>query len=525
MKKCAWIIKIIIVSVIIFPATDLYSQQKDSLTIVFVTGDDEYRSREVLEPYAKMLRERYKFRMIYIKDFAPGGDLAPNKDPQPRDFPELEQIKQADLLVVFMRFRAWKPNSLKHFIDYFEAGKPAIGIRTTTHAFWRDRTFSPKYFGGHYKTHNTDHMVGQVNPDQAGHPIARGVQKKFHSAENGPYVSTPLSEGAVPIVLSYGHDRKVGTVGNDSYDSPTFPIAWEFSYKGGRRSMITLGNDRSNDHEWDVMLNLFYNSVFWSLGYEVPANGVLAEGDNFKMVKETKPYEAPVKQVPPPPAYTPEKGWEMLFDGTDLSKWKHWDVSIPPYGIPLDRRADSHGPIDYTLSPARWKVENYSAVARVGYGDIITKENFTNFQLRLDYYIPEQPEWAENEWRGNSGIFLNGSYEIAILSSHGKKATDRSNGAIYRMKAPDVEASKPEGEWQTLEVTFKNGKATVTLNGKLIHKEVKLDTPTFNGFPKVALYANESWQKKARVVSEGPLRLQSENSAVRFANIAIKRIR
>jgi hypothetical protein len=368
-------------------------------------------------------------------------------------------------------------------------------------------------------------MVGQVNPDFADHPIARGVKRKFDRAENGPYVSTPLTEGANPIVLSYGHDRKIGTMGNDSYDSPTFPIAWDFNYHGARRAMITLGNDRSNDHEWDVMQNLFYNSIFWSLGFEVPENGVLSAGKNFRMISEEHAYEAQHETVPPPPSYSPEKGWEILFDGKDLSKWKHWDISIPPLGIPLDIRAFSTGPVDYTLSPARWKVEYNTAIARVGFGDIVTKDSYTNYQLRLDYLIPKQPEWVTGEWRGNSGVFLNGSYEIAILSSYGKKPTDRTNGAIYRVKAPDVEASKPEGEWQTMEVTFINGKASVALNGRLIHKDVALETPTLNGFPKVTTYAVESWQKRAGIKSEGPLRLQSENSAVRFANIAVKRLK
>ena len=506
-----------------------YSQNgtnaKDSLTVVFVTGDDEYSSREVMIPYAKMLHDRFGFRVIYIKDEAPDADLAPNHDPQPSILPGAEKIAEADLLVTFIRFRSWKPESLKYFIDYFESGKPAIGIRTTTHAFWRDRTFSPKYFGGHYKTHNTDNMVGQVNPAYANHPIARGVQRKFDSPDNGPYVSTPLTEGATPVVLSYGHDRKVMKMGNDSYDSPTYPIAWTFNYKGGRRAMITLGNDRANDHHWDVMLNLFYNSVFWSLGYEIPEKGVLAAGNDFKMIKESVPYEPIKEKILAPPSYTASKGWEMLFDGGNLDKWRHWDISIPPYGIPLDRRAFSVGPVDYELSPARWKVENGAAVARVGYGDIVTRENFINYQLRLDFYVPKQPEWVTGEWRGNSGVFLLGSYEIAILSTFQGKPTDRSNGAIYRQKAPDTEASKPEGEWQTLEITYNNAKATVTLNGKVIHKDVSLKVPTFNGFPVNTLYPADSWQRKKGVLAEGPIRIQSENSEVRFANIAIKRLK
>jgi hypothetical protein len=501
------------------------SSLKDSLTVVFVTGDDEYNSREVMMPYAKKLHDQYGFRVIYIKDEAPDADFAPNHDPQPGDLINADKIKEADLLVVFMRFRAWKPESLKYFMDYFNAGKPAVGIRTTTHAFWRDRTFSPIYFGGHYKTHNTDHMVGQVNPAYADHPIARGVQKKFFSANNGPYVTTPLTEGAVPVVLSYGHDRKDSTMGNDNYDSPTYPLAWTFNNNGGRRVMITLGNDRSNDHEWDVMQNLFYNSVIWSMGFEVPESGVLALGRSFSLIKEKSPYDPKDIPVPPPPPYLPSKGWDMLFDGKDLSKWRHWDISIPPFGIPLDRRTFTIGPVDYSLSEARWKIENDAVIAHVGYGDIITKEEFSDYQLRFDFYIPQQPDWVKGEWRGNSGIFLNGSYEISILDSYGKNPDAFSNGSIYRTKAPDTEASKPAGQWQTMDITFKKNMVTVLLNGKRIHNGVPVKTPTLNGFPAAFAYPLQSWQKKRGIISEGPIRLQAENSAVRFANIAIKRLK
>ena len=492
----------------------------DGPTVVFITGDDEYHSREVMVPYAEKLKQDYGFNVIYIKDEAPGADEDPDHDPKPTVLPDAEKIREADLMVLFIRFRNWEPETMKLFMDHFEAGKPAVGIRTTTHAFWEDRTFSPKYFGGHYKTHYHEHIVGQVNPHYADHPMARGVQKKFGQGE-GPYVSTPLSDGAVPIVLSYGHNRDTPGVGNDHFDSPQYPVAWAYHHDGARRAMITLGSDRVGDHEFAVMQNLFYNSVFWTLGYQVPEDGVLAAGSDFEMVREEDPYEPVAHDVPPPPEFNPGDEWEMLFDGDDLSKWRHWDVSLPPYGIPLDTRANSEGPIDYVLSPARWEIKDGTVVARVGYGDIITKGEYTDYQLRLDYYIPEQPDWVKGEWRGNSGVYLNGSYEIAILDSYGQEPTDRTNGAIYRVKAPTQQASKPAGEWQTLEVTFEQGKATVTLNGKTIHQDVKLEDPTFYGFP-TKNFAESSWQSEDDVVSQGPIRLQAETAYVRFANIAIK---
>ncbi len=517
--------------IIILGITISSCQQKDvadqedneAPTVVFVTGDDEYHSREVMRPYAKKLEEDYGFKVIYIADESPGADEDPDHDPKPTVLKDADKIKEADLMVVFIRFRNWEPNSLKLFMDHFDSGKPAVAIRTTTHAFWNDRTFSPEYFGGHYKTHNNEFIVGQINPAFADHPMARGVRKKFGEGE-GPYVSVPLSEGATPIMLSYGHNRPKSGIGNDHFDSPQYPVAWAYNHKEARRAMITLGSDRVSDHDLDFMQDLFYNSIFWSLGYEVPENGVLAAGDSFEMVKESNPYEPKEPNLPSPPSFDSEDGeddWTMLFDGQNLDQWKHWDISLPPYGVPLDRRAYSVGPIDYALSPARWEVKDGATLARVGYGDIITKEAYIDYELRLDFLIPEEPEWVTGEWRGNSGVFLNGSYEIAILDSHGKEATKRSNGSIFGRHAPKVEASKPAGAWQTLEVALEQGRATVRLNGQLIHDNVKLGAPTKNGFP-APQFGPDSWQEEDEVVTQGPIRLQAESSYVRFANIAIR---
>lgn len=506
--------------------TTVYAQENTNPhTVVFVTGGDEYQSRERMEPFADVLKNKYGFEVIYIKDEAPGADTDPDNDPKPTVLPNADRIREADLMVVYMRFRNWESNSLKLFLEHFEKGKPAIGIRTTTHAFWKDRTFSPKYFGGHYKTHYTERIVAQVNPEHADHPMVRGVERKWGQGE-GPYVSIPLTEGATPVVFSYGHNREHESspgIGNDSYDSPNYPVAWAFNDNGARRAMITLGSYRIGDLKADYFQNMFYNSVFWALGYEVPENGVLSEGDEFKMQYETEAYAHAPAPIPAPPEFEGGERWITLFDGSNLDQWRHYDVTIPPNLLYLDHRANSEGPEDYSMSGARWNIVDRAVVARPGYGDIITRQSFTNYQLRFDFYIPEYPEWVTGEWRGNSGVYLNGSWEIAILDSYGQEKSDRSNGAIYRIKAPDTEASKPAGEWQTMEVEFVDGIATVTLNGNVIHNKVKLDKPTFMGFPVAKEWPEGSFPAEWGTVTEGPIRLQAENSEVRFANIAIRR--
>jgi hypothetical protein len=476
-------------------------------TVVFITGDDEYRSREIMLPFARKLEDDYGFNVIYLKDDARcaiGGREATVLE-------GAERIREADLMVLFVRFRSWEPKSLKLFMEHFESGKPAVGIRTSTHAFWEDKKFSPVCFGGHYKNHPYQHTVCQLNPEHADHPIARGVQRKFAESE-GPYLSTPLTEGATPVMLAYGSGRRPAgdMIGDDSFDSPTTPVAWTFDHNGARRTMFTLMSYRINSHLQPYSQNLFYNSVFWALGYEVPEAGVLSEGGKIVIRRETAPYRPAAPACPPPPARELPEGWTWLFSGENLDQWKHYDhLSVEPTLMGLDHRAATIAPIDMGRSPARWKIDGSAVVARVGYGDIITRKSYGNFRLQLDFLVPEEGAWVENEWKGNSGIYLHGSHEIAIHNSRGMPPGVRSNGAVYRRTAPLAEASRKAGEWQSYDITLKDGSLTVELNGMIIHRDVPLGEKTHYGFP---------------VKGSGPIRLQAECSAVRFANIRIQEI-
>ena len=484
-------------------------------TVVFITGDDEYKSREIMLPFAKQLEQDYGFKIIYLKDEAIGA----HRREAATVLEGAERIKEADLMVLFVRFRKWESKSYNLFMDHFNAGKPVLGIRTTTHAFWEDKEWAPKYLGGHYKTHPHKEIVCQVNPEHKTHPMVRGVSRKFAETE-GPYVSTPLTEGAVPIMLSYGWKRwgkpllwpgRKKHDGNDSFESPTAPVVWTFNQDVARRGMITLLSSRSNSHLKPYSRKLFFNSVFWALGLEVPKNGVLSAGADLVVEKEKTPYRQPKVDYPAPPIYKTPKGWVSLFDGKNLDQWKHYDyISVEPKLQKVDARAATIAPFDPIQSPARWLVENDTTTARIGYGDIMTKKSYKNFKLHLDFLVPNEPDWVKNEWKGNSGIFLRGAYEICIFNSFGDSPGDRTNGAIYRQAAPLKEASLPAGQWQTYDITVIDKTVTIILNGKIIHEYVQLKEPTPYGFPVTR--------------DGGPIRLQSECSAVQFANIAIKEI-
>src|SRR5215204_5850876 len=101
--------------------------------IVFLAGDEEYRSEEGLPQLARILAERHGFKCTVLFSINPKtGDI----DPQTKNNePGIENLDSADLCVMLLRFRAWPDEQMKHFVDYYLAGKPFIALRTSTHAF------------------------------------------------------------------------------------------------------------------------------------------------------------------------------------------------------------------------------------------------------------------------------------------------------------------------------------------------------------------------------------------------------
>src|SRR5262245_27223210 len=100
--------------------------------VVLVSGDEEYRSEEALPQLGKILATRHGFKctVLFAIDLA-DGTINPNVS----NIPGLEALATADLMVIFTRFRDLPDEQLKHIVNYLEAGKPIVGIRTATHAF------------------------------------------------------------------------------------------------------------------------------------------------------------------------------------------------------------------------------------------------------------------------------------------------------------------------------------------------------------------------------------------------------
>lgn len=166
---------------------------------------------------------------------------------------------------------------------------------------------------------------------------------------------------------------------------------------------------------------------------------------------------------------------------------------------------------------AEWPVVD--GVATVGKGAIQTKEKFGDFRMHVEFNIPYMPE-QKGQARGNSGVYLQGNYELQVLDSYGLKPQDNDCGAIYKQIVPAVNACKPPLRWQTYDITFqaakregdqvvKKARLTVVQNGlKIIDdREISL-TPGGVGGIKEG--------------EPGPFMLQDHGNAVQFRNVWVQ---
>ena len=194
----------------------------------------------------------------------------------------------------------------------------------------------------------------------------------------------------------------------------------------------------------------------------------------------------------------------VLFDGKDLSKWQHKDGSA-----------------------AKWKVENGYAevVAKTGY--IYTKQAFGDCQLHVEFREPTPPH-GESQERGNSGVFLQGLYEVQVLDSYENRTyADGQASAIYGQYPPLVNAARPPGQWQTYDIIFhgprfdSDGKLTrparftVFHNGVLVQDNVEPTGPTAHG--QRPPYAPQP--------EKLPLALQDHGNPVRYRNVWIRELK
>lgn len=196
----------------------------------------------------------------------------------------------------------------------------------------------------------------------------------------------------------------------------------------------------------------------------------------------------------------------ILFDGKDINK--EW--------------TDSKG------SQTKWIVQDGALVCVKGSGVIKTRRNFNDFQLHIEWKTPTEIT-GEGQGRGNSGVFLQGLYEVQVLDSYNNRTYRHGQAAsIYKQYAPLVNASRKPGEWQTYDIIytaprfagdsttyFTPPRVTVIHNGVLVQNNVSLRGPTqYIGMPEYTVKKH----------GPAPLVLQDHGNPVAFRNIWIREL-
>ncbi len=185
----------------------------------------------------------------------------------------------------------------------------------------------------------------------------------------------------------------------------------------------------------------------------------------------------------------------VLFDGTNLDNWRHVEGQ-----------------------PASWELAD--GAMSVTNGNIVSTEAFRDAFIHLEFRTPDMPE-ASGQAKGNSGVFLQGLYEIQVLDSYGLEVPGKGDcGAIYDQYAPLVNACKPPLQWQSYDVIFRSARldesdqisepprVTVIQNDRVIQNNVELRGPT--GY--------RTWMDN-QPGQPGPLMLQDHGDAVSYRSI------
>tara|TARA_R110002012_G_scaffold263456_2_gene446371 strand:- start:10991 stop:11800 length:810 start_codon:yes stop_codon:yes gene_type:complete len=235
--------------------------------------------------------------------------------------------------------------------------------------------------------------------------------------------------------------------------------------------------------------------------------------EEYSGEEPTTPEETELYKPVPPVVQTYPRGSApsdaiVLFNNNSLNEW----VSVENPEVPAE----------WIINPdSSFTVKNKS-------GDIRTKKEFGDIQLHLEWKSPAEIQ-GENQSRANSGVFLQGRYEVQILDNNTNDTyVNGQVASIYKQHIPLAKASVPSGKWNSYDIIYhapefnkRGGKiksATITVlhNGVLVqdHVEIKGTTP-YIGWPK-----NEAHGKAPIILQD-----HGDNSRVSFRNIWVRELK
>ncbi len=260
------------------------------IRVVLVSGDEEYRSEEALPMLGRLLaRHGFDCTVLFAID-PETGVIDPE---QSGHIPGLAALDDADLMILFTRFRRLPDADMKHIVDFVDAGKPLLAIRTSTHAFayerdssseyahwgWNDATW-PGGFGrqvlgetwvSHHGKHGQESTRGIIPVAARRHPILRGVEDVWgptdvYGIRDLPPGTPVLLEGSVRAGMQPDSPAVEGP-----RNEPRMPIVWvrELPADGDRTQRVlcsTIG--AATDFESEDLRRLFINASLWAVERE-----------------------------------------------------------------------------------------------------------------------------------------------------------------------------------------------------------------------------------------------------------------
>jgi type 1 glutamine amidotransferase len=254
--------------------------------IVFISGDEEYRSEEALPMLAQVMARHHGFRCSVLFAIDPQTGKV---DPEVQtNIPGMHLLDDADMVVILLRFRELPDADMQHFVDYVFSGKPVLALRTSTHAFSYSRNPHSRYakyhceheeyvggFGrqvlgetwvAHHGHHGYESTRGMPNAALADHPVLAGVDPIWCPTD--VYAAQPPAD--VEMIV-HGHVLTGMDPGDgEKPDTPTMPVAWlrqpNSATGAGRIFCSTMG--ASVDLKDAALRRLVVNGIYWCLGME-----------------------------------------------------------------------------------------------------------------------------------------------------------------------------------------------------------------------------------------------------------------
>jgi nicotinamidase-related amidase/type 1 glutamine amidotransferase len=243
--------------------------------IVFLIGEDEYKTWETLPVFAKKDLSWRGLRVSIIQE----------DRMDKNNFPHLvEALGDADLLLVSVRRRGLPKEQLDAVRAHLAAGKPLVGLRTACHAFaprgnetgtaaWWP-SFDPDVLGGNYTGHHGDgpKTATSAAPGEAANPILAGVDISRLVGNGSLYKVSPLKAETRPLLI--------GSIPGESAE----PIAWTHSYGEKKARVFYTSLGHPDDFSNPAFRRLLLNGILWAIGQPIPpvtAAVVATDGKRF----------------------------------------------------------------------------------------------------------------------------------------------------------------------------------------------------------------------------------------------------